>query len=428
VDDVSHTAAEPLTLDIDRPAAGGRMLARHDGQVVLVAGAIPGERVRARIERTQRGVVFARVEEILTPSADRRQPPHEVICGGAALAHIAYPRQLAIKADVIADAFRRIAKIPLAAPIEVAASPEHGYRVRARLHVRDRRAGFFREGTHTLCDAAATGQMHDGALPAVDALLRAIDHRLAECEAVTVVENIPAAERVLHLEPRDGARLTDLQGRVKLPDGATGVTTGDKRLTTIAGQPTVSDSATTLGVKAAFSRPVAWTRHATSFFQANRHLVGALVDHVIDVAVAERFVDLYAGVGLFSIALAGRGGRGIAVEGDAGSGRDLVTNAAAWRDHLRVVGSSVEAFVAHALDPAPDVVVVDPPRVGMSPEALQGLVAWRAARIVYVSCDPPTLARDAARLVQAGYAISAMRAFDLFPNTPHVEAVVVFER
>jgi 23S rRNA (uracil1939-C5)-methyltransferase len=215
---------------------------------------------------------------------------------------------------------------------------------------------------------------------------------------------------------------------VTLPDGVTGVTTGDKRLTTIAGQPTVTDSSERLGVSAAFSRSVNWTRHASSFFQANRHLVGALVDHLIEAAAGDRFVDLYAGVGLFSIALAARGGRGIAVEGDFGSGRDLVANAAAWRDRLRVVGSSVEAFVAHPLDPAPDVVVVDPPRTGISPEALRGLVAWRARRVAYVSCDPATLARDAARLVQAGYTITASRAFDLFPNTPHVEAVIVFDR
>lgn len=421
-------AGESLTLDVERPATGGRMLARHDGQVVLVSGAIPGERVRARIERAQRGVLFAHAEEIVEPSGDRRVPPHEIACGGATLAHIAYPRQLSIKAEIIADAFRRIGKLPLDEAVEVAASPEQGYRVRARLHVRDRRAGFFREGTHALCDAAATGQLHEDAMPAVEALLRAIDHRLADCDAITLVENVPATERVLHLEPRPGARFDDLQGRVTLPHGVTGLTTGDTRLMTIAGAPTVTDAAAGLGVTASFSRAVTWTRHAPSFFQANRHLIGALIDHVAAEAAGERFVDLYAGVGLFSIALAACGGRGLAIEGDRSSGGDLVANASAWRDRLRVVESSVEAFVAHPLDPAPDVVVVDPPRTGMSPDALRGLTAWRARRIVYVSCDPPTLARDAARLVQAGYAIRNLRAFDLFPNTPHVETVAVFER
>src|SRR6187431_425647 len=148
-----------LTLDIEKAAAGGRMLARHDGQVVLVAGAIPGERVVARLERKERGVAFADVAEVLQPSADRRTVAGDSRCGGNVFAHIEYARQLTLKGEIIQDAFRRIGRIPLAKAPSVVGSPERGYRMRARLHVSGGRVGFFLEGTHQVCDVASTGQL-----------------------------------------------------------------------------------------------------------------------------------------------------------------------------------------------------------------------------------------------------------------------------
>src|SRR5262245_48322934 len=102
-----------LTLDVEKAVAGGRMLARHDGQIVLVAGAIPGERVVARIERRARGVLHAEVLDVQSASPDRRQPPHDAACGGQVYAHIAYERQLQLKAEIVRDAFRRLGKLPL---------------------------------------------------------------------------------------------------------------------------------------------------------------------------------------------------------------------------------------------------------------------------------------------------------------------------
>src|SRR3954467_5662070 len=130
-----------LPLLIEKPAVGGRMIARVDGQIVLVAGGIPGERVRARIERVGKGVAYGEPYTVDEPSPDRRPPFTDLVCGGSLYAHIAYPRQLAIKAQVIADALARIGRLTLAAPVAVAASPEEGYRMRARLHVRGRRVG-----------------------------------------------------------------------------------------------------------------------------------------------------------------------------------------------------------------------------------------------------------------------------------------------
>jgi 23S rRNA (uracil1939-C5)-methyltransferase len=418
-----------IELDVERPVAGGRMLARLDGRVVFVAGAIPGERVRARVERENRQGMWARATEILTPSSDRRTPPGDPACG-IAYAYIRYERQLLLKSELIADAFRRIGRLPLDVAPVVAASPESAYRLRARLHYRGGQVGFFREGSHQLCDAAPTGQLHAETVPAALRLLAAIGDRAGECEALTVAENIAATDRVFHLTPVDKARLDDLAHAIVLPDGVTGATThvGD-RVLTLAGSASVTDTADALfGGDSPVGQLPAWTRKATSFFQGNRFLTGALVRHVLDAGPGERVVDLYAGVGLFAVAIAARGAFVTAVEGDRSSASDLDANAGPWRERLRVVRAPVEQVVAQRPDPPPDVVILDPPRTGISADAVRGLITWRAPRIVYVSCDPPTLARDAARLVQAGYRIESIRALDLFPNTPHVETVVVFDR
>ena len=146
---------ETLALDVERPVAGGRMLARHAGQIVLLFGAIPGEQVRARVERRGKGVIFAEATDVLSPSPDRR-PAHDWHCGGNVFAHIAYPRQLQLKGEIIQDALGRIGRVPLAEPPAVIGSEEHGYRMRARLHAQGSRLGFYREGSHDLCDAVPT--------------------------------------------------------------------------------------------------------------------------------------------------------------------------------------------------------------------------------------------------------------------------------
>jgi tRNA/tmRNA/rRNA uracil-C5-methylase (TrmA/RlmC/RlmD family) len=169
------TPGQTLSLTIDRPAVGGRMIARADGQVVLVSGAIPGERVRARIERVSKAVAFAETIAVEEPSRDRRDAFADPLCGGCVFGHMAYPRQLEIKSAVIGDAFARIGRVSLPSAVQVAPSPQDGYRMRARLHVRGHQLGFFREGTHDVCDARQTRQL----LPATfDALERLVVARL----------------------------------------------------------------------------------------------------------------------------------------------------------------------------------------------------------------------------------------------------------
>jgi tRNA/tmRNA/rRNA uracil-C5-methylase (TrmA/RlmC/RlmD family) len=372
-----------IELDIERAVPGGDMLARHDGRVVFVAGALPGERVRAVITRTRGKVAWAQVREVLTPSPDRRDVQTDPLCGGRTYAHIKYERQLSLKADVIADAFRRIGKQPLDAPVHVEPSPETGYRLRARLHVNG---------------------------------------------AQMVSETAVGDARVLTCATRAGASLKPFVG-LTLPESVTGlVVQSSKGEFVAAGVDQLTDASATLPGLARADRPsVSWTRRGASFFQGNRFLVGALLDRVL-AAADGRFVDLYAGVGLFAVSMAARGQSGIAIEGDPTSAGDLALNAAPYEERLGTRVASVEVAVARPPAKQPDVVVVDPPRTGISTEALTGLIAWQVPRLVYVSCDVPTLARDTQRLTAGGYRLSSLEALDMFPNTPHVECVAIFDR
>src|SRR5947208_9115368 len=158
---MSLVEGQQVELTIEKPVPGGRMIARHLGQVVLVRGAIPGERVKAWIERAEKRLAYAETREVVEASPDRRRDAADPLCGGALYSHIRYERQLAIKSDVLRDAFARLGKHPLDGAIAVAGSPETAYRMRARFHVRGARIGFYRENTHQLCDAALTRQLRD---------------------------------------------------------------------------------------------------------------------------------------------------------------------------------------------------------------------------------------------------------------------------
>lgn len=404
------------------------MLARHDGQVVLVQGGIPGERVRARIGRVEKQLAFAETVEVIEASADRRDPPMDLACGGCLYGHIGYERQRALKAEVVRDAFVRLGRIEVAAPV-VAASPETAYRMRARLHVRGDRIGFYREGTHDLCDAAATQQLDNRAIDATARAVGALVAAACVLSGVELTENIAGTERVLHVIPAERSDISDRALDQALSagglTGCTGRSAGGVMRT--SGVPVVSDPLAVLTGGAAGTG--ALRRHAESFFQANRFLLPGLVEAVIEAIPAEGSVlDLYAGVGLFSVCLAACGRKRLtAVEGDRTSGKDLKRNAAAYAGDLHVVVASVEDYLLRR-NPRAATILVDPPRTGMSREAMQAIVHARAERIVYVSCDPATMARDARRLLDGGYDLKSLEAFDLFPNTPHVESLGVFVR
>jgi 23S rRNA (uracil1939-C5)-methyltransferase len=433
------TLGQTLSLAIEKPAAGGRMIARVDGQVVLVSGAIPGERVTARVEKVSKSVAYAETVAVedAEASPDRRAVAGDPLCGGCLYSHIAYARQLDIKSQVIADAFTRIGRMTLPSPVVVAASHEDGYRMRARLHVRGQRLGFFREGTHEVCDARQTRQLLPASIDALDRLMAATRAQGIEgIHEIELAENLDGSDRAVALDMSAAADTRALDGLVATA-GLSGLATPFG----VHGRVHVVDR-----LDLGEGRTVELRRHVLAFFQSNRHLLAPLVTHVVGQVPEESDVlDLYAGVGLFSIAAAvARGARVTAVEGDRVAAADLEVNAAA-AGSVVPVHQSVEEFLGPAkagrhgtgddlvrgvrlqADRA-RTVIVDPPRTGMSREALDGALARRPSRLIYVSCDVATLARDARRVVDAGYGLTGADAFDMFPNTPHVETVVVFDQ
>lgn len=428
---MSLSEGQQIELAIEKPAVGGWMIARHHGQVVLVRGAIPGERVRALVDRAEKRLAYAVTQEIVEPSADRRAAAADPLCGGALYSHIAYERQLAIKADVIRDAFARVGRYTIEGPIEVAGSPESGYRMRARFHVHGRRAGFYREGTHQLCDAAATKQMLPGAVSAVAAIAATMEQASpGGLTSIAITENIEATQRAAHLELAARARVDDAAlDRMVDAAGVMGMTAREVETGRLlyAGDALVTDPLRGIVVGQAAAGVL--RRHAESFFQGNRYLLPSLVAAVVGAVPADgEVLDLYAGVGLFSVALAATGHLEVtAVEGDRASGDDLRANARPFAPGLRVHVERVEDYLAGRRT-APATVIVDPPRTGLSRGAFEALVKQASARLIYVSCDPPTLARDARGLFESGYRLDSLRAFDFFPTTPHVESLAVFTR
>ena len=411
-----------LALQIERPAVGGRMIARHDGAVVLVAGAIPGEQVMARVERVQRRTVWARVTEVVEASPDRVAVEPALACGGHVLAHMTAARQRAIKSEMLADAFRRIGRLGLP-PTPVAESPADAYRTRARVHVRGERWGFFEEGSHTLCDVPGSRQMSAQSADVIGRLCAALARRGAGTSAeIEWAETANGGHRAAHitLDRADGKAMAAL-GLVEGLDAATWSAADRDKEHQLWGDGHLVDRVSVAG------HDVLVLHHARSFFQGNRFLLQPLLDDVMGRLTGSRLLDLYAGVGLFSVAAAAAGKTVVAVEGADTAADDLRRNAAAHPGlsyrHAAVEDERDVATAAHA-----DTVIVDPPRTGLSAEVSRALGAGGVPRLVYVSCDPATLARDVRVLVDAGYTMSDVRAFDLFPRTGHVETVLTLSR
>lgn len=393
-------------------AHGGDAVGRlPDGRACFVGYAIPGERVRARVTDARRRWARATTVEVLEATPERVEPPCPLFgpgrCGGCTLQHIAPDRQAALLGDVIADQLRRIGHLePPGGRVEVLrphAPDGLGYRNRARF--------------------AVTG---DGHL----AFRRARSHDLLAVDRCPLLT--PEASRVL----REVAAGWEGVDEVTLQAGADGSATLAVRArdsgSRIPGSfvPVVDpDTGWGGGLRAAAHHDVAGRTYqagATSFFQVSVAAAEVLVDLVrrgADVAPGTRVVDCYAGVGLFSAALAADGAQVTAIESHAVACDDARANT----DGLPV--EVVRADVADVDLEAPvDVVVLDPPRTGAGAPVLARLVGLAPARIVSVSCDPATFARDARVLVDAGYDLVAVTGVDQFTHTGHVELVGTFTR
>jgi 23S rRNA (uracil1939-C5)-methyltransferase len=383
--------SEPLELSIDSLAAGGEGVGRDTGgRVVFVPFAAPGDRLRVRVVEAHARFARAEIEAILSPGASRVSPRCRVFgdCGGCAWQHVAYPAQLAAKRAILRDALERIGGLA-PPPIELMPSPApYGYRGRARLVAQGGCVGFRRRRSHEPC---------------------------------------PIASCPLLAPPLDAA-LAELAGRPALADGEWELALGgDGAVRTSAlAQP---DPDARVAIAAAGERI---ELSPGVFAQANALLHDALARCVVEAAGAGgEALELFAGAGFFTLALARRFARVVAVESDARAVADLTRNlAAAGLRHVRALEARSETLLADARSQrvAPEVVVLDPPRGGVGARASRDLARLPARRVVHVSCDPATLARDLRELAARGFALARVVAFDLFPQTPHVEAVAVLER
>lgn len=300
--------------------------------------------------------------------------------------------------------------------------------MRARLHVRDGAIGFFREGTHDLCDAGATGQLLPETADVIARLSFGLrGERLTGITSIDLAENASASERALHLEWTGSAPDRPL-GRLVADLPLTGVSlsvAGERTAETVTGTPFVTDVFSVPDTRGGAVR-VTLRRHALAFFQANRFLLPRLLARVVELVPPGPAVDLYAGVGLFAVSLAAAGREPVsAVEGDWTSAADLRENARPYGLSLQVFATSVERFIEGRQRAQQAALILDPPRTGMSRAAMAGIVRLGAPRVIFVSCDVATFARDVRRLVDAGYELESLEAFDLFPNTAHVEVLAV---
>lgn len=389
-------------LRCERVVAGGDALARDgSGLVVFVAGALPGERVLVRRTAVRADYARAEVLEVLEPAPGRVEPPCPQVargCGGCGWQHVEPAAQRALKAAIVADALRRLARVAMPPVDETVALPTEGYRTTLRMGVTpDGRPAFRRAGSHELVGVPTCLVAHPLLAPLV------AEGRFPGAAEVTLRCGAATGERLVWAAPT-----------------AAGVTLPALAATVVAGPDRPP------GATAAYHEVVAGHRFrvsAGSFFQPSQVGAEALVALVTGQAAdlePGRAVDLYAGVGLFAAALAGRGWSVTAVEASPSAAADARHNLAGLP--ARVVRADARRWRPHRAR----LVVADPPRAGLGPGGVTTVAAARPERVVLVSCDPASLGRDAALLARAGYRLERAVPVDLFPHTPHVEVVSTF--
>ena len=381
---------EDLIVDVERILPGGMGLAHAAGKTVFVSLAAPGDRVRVRIDRQQGDLLFASIAEIITPSPSRIEPPCPYFgrCGGCDFQQLTYEAQLAAKAEIIRDCLHRIARLENIPEIVVTGSPhEWRYRVRATWQIdqEQRQIGYYERGSRRVCDVADCAVL----MPELQATL----------ERVRSTEWNQFPRELQHLDAVTG------ENAVSLSPPFAEFETKELSLTV---------------------RGEVYQFNAEAFFQINRSLLGPLIDFAIAEASGASVLDLYCGVGLFTLPLARQFQKVIAVESNPNAARFARRNLQrAALTNARVITATVTDWFRDAATSGPvDFVLLDPPRAGAESAVIKGILDLNPKHISYVSCDPATLARDLKKLLAAGYTIQSLAAFDLFPQTHHVETVV----
>ncbi|MGA9995643.1 MAG: class I SAM-dependent RNA methyltransferase [Pyrinomonadaceae bacterium] len=377
---------------IERILPGGLGLAHAEGRTLLVSLAAPGDRLHVRVTETRGKVSFASIVEIIEASPERVEPPCPYFgrCGGCDFQQLSYEAQLNAKVSIIKDCLRRIAHLEPPEEIPITPSPiAWQYRSRAQWQYDSRtgRLGYFERSSHRVCDVAHCPVLVPALQDAFKDLRAQIDAR-ASLPETTEFEAV-AGENGASVWPSLSVE-TDAREVWRV----------------IAGE------------RYRFS--------ARGFFQINHELLGPLVSAATGEARGDTAIDLYCGAGLFTLPLARRFSRIVAVEADATAIHYAQRNLAdAQLSNTQTHCARVSDWLnenAQKLAPV-DLALLDPPRAGAEQGAIAGIISLRPRRIAYISCDPATLARDLKELTASNYRLDTIAAFDMFPQTHHVETV-----
>ena len=413
-----------MKLRIEKAIYGGDGLARDSGKAIFVPGTLPGELVEATVAADRRSFANSELDAILEPSPERVVPGCEYVprCGGCQYQHANAAFQLQMKVDILKETLAR-AHLPLPGEVASLAGPPWGYRNRIRLHVVGSALGYRQRGSHKLlpvthCPIAA---------PLLEQAVAAVT-RIASlgglCEEVEFFTNGEQDQMLVSLWPglRQRPRERDLEAFAEqlhreIP-ALIGVGLFPQQRPTMMHWGERSLTYTVCGIPYQVS--------LGSFFQVNRFLLAPLLQLAIEKRSGRLAWDLYSGAGLFARALDFE--NVTAVESEGFSADDLKKNLEG-RPH-RVVRSSTLDFLRSQtrVQEKPELILVDPPRAGLGKEICTLLAGLAAPEIVYVSCDPATLARDLQSLLQSGYSMQKMNLVDLFPQTFHMETVTFLKR
>lgn len=398
---ISGTGAEAA---VEKWVYGGSGLVRIDGQVAFVPFTLPGERVRLGAVKRRASVLEAELGSILEASPDRiaaRCPVYER-CGGCHYQHAPYEYQLARKVEILAETLRRVGKIEPPESIATVSADPWQYRNRNQFRIERARIGYLAAGSHKLVDIEECPISST----AINQALRAIRKKLHDPHWPRFLRSIElftnGDQVMMNVLETDGGRRLARGFFEWLEQWVPGAALGSIRYEVGGFDYQVSHG---------------------SFFQVNRFLVGRLVECALGEAAGESAIDLYAGVGLFTVALAKRFNRVAGVESHGAAVRDMERNAEASGGSIGVHRAQAEQYLER-IKTAPDLVLADPPRSGLGRGVVGHLLRLSPRRIHLVSCDPPTMARDAAALLAGGYRVEKTTLVDMFPQTYHIETVM----
>jgi len=378
-------------LTIEKLVYGGEGLARLDGKVVLVPFVAPGEQVRAEVERVKNDLFRGRVIQVVSPGPARivAACPYFLRCGGCQFQHLDYATQVQQKIAALREVLRRVGKIEYAGDVDTITGEPWHYRNRIQLHMERGALGYFEHASRRLCEIESCPISS----PALSRAISALNSRRPELGSYT--------------------------GDVELFSNET-----ETQVSVLERAPrSVFSIFESIGTSAPIDYQ-GFRVSRNSFFQVNRFLVERLVETTLAEHTGETAVDLYAGVGLFSKALAGRFRSVTAVESGRSAHRDLVHNLG---ETVASENTTVEEYLAR-LESRPDLMLADPPRAGLGKRVVAELARVQAPALAIVSCDPATLARDLQGLIASGYRIEKLTLVDLFPQTFHLETVVQLRR